>query len=93
MNIEQKKQMEANWMIPMLFHKSNLNRVKKGTGAYHVIHVKNHVREKGGKVDCLLIRGEEGEVKYGGSGKDFNQWTEEDYTNAINSYNNEFSKN
>lgn len=79
--------LQNSWMMSMLFHKSNLNRVKKATGAQHVIHIKNYQ----GKINCLLIRGKEGEVKYGGR-RSFSDWTEQDYDNAIKSYEDEFKQ-
>jgi hypothetical protein len=84
------EQLESNWVMVHLFHKSNVARVKKDTGAYHVIHIKDHKNKNGYRVNCLLIKSKKGEVKYGGA-KDFNSWTADDYTNAINSFNDEFT--
>lgn len=86
-NIELQK--AANWQIMAMFHQSNLNRVKKETGAFHVIHMRDHQNSNGEKVNCIYIKGKEGEIKYGGV-KDFSLWDNSDYTNAIKTYKNEF---
>ena len=83
------KQLDVNWKIRMLFHKSQLEKVKKKTGAHHVIHVHNFRDKENNKINCLYIKGERGEAKFGGL-KPFNDWTEADYQNASKSYINEF---
>lgn len=82
-------QKAANWQIIAMFHQSNLNRVKKETGAFHVIHIRDHKNSKAERVNCIYVKGKEGEIKYGGV-KDFSLWDREDYTNAIKMYKNEF---
>ena len=82
-------QKEANWRIMAMFHQSNLNRVKKETGAFHATHMQEYRNSKGEKVNCIYIKGKEGEIKYGGV-KDFSLWKTEDYTNAIKMYKDEF---
>lgn len=81
-----------NWALMTMFHKSNIDKVKRQTGAYHVIHIKDHITKNKQKVNCLLMRGKKGECKYGGV-KNFISWTKEDYQEAINTYNNEFKAN
>ena len=88
---ELEKELQSQWKMISLFHKSNVNKVKQQTGAFHVIHIKDFCDSNKDRLNCLLIKGKKGEAKYGGQ-KNFNSWTNQDYQNAIKSYNNEFKQ-
>jgi len=83
-------ELQSNWKLIAMFHKNNVARVKREAKVHHVVHIKDHKNKNGYRVNCLLIKSKKGEVKYGGA-KDFNSWTADDYTNAINSFNDEFT--
>lgn len=81
--------LQQNWLIQAMFHKNSLARVKRETGAHHVIHIEDFRNTAGEKINCILMKGKEGELKYGGA-KPFYLWEPQDYTNAIKMYKDEF---
>lgn len=74
-----------SWQLQALAHKNLILKVKKKTGASHVGHIKGIVREDGVKINCIWIKSDKGEIKYGGE-KDFADFTAQDYDNAATQY-------
>lgn len=77
--------------IKILFHKQMVRKVKQNTKAHTVMHVKN-ANVGGQRVNYLLIKGYDSkgeplEVKVGGE-QDFEDYTENQYNQAIVTYNN-----
>lgn len=73
-----------NAKILMMFHKQMVKRVKERTGAHTVMHVKGDW-VNGKKINYLLIRSKEKEVRVGAE-HSFDDYTAENYEEAINEF-------
>lgn len=73
------------WQLQTMFHQSWIGKIKEQTGATHVLHIKDEVRN-GEKINCIYIKSKDKEIKYGGK-KAFVNFTDKDYKTAINEYN------
>lgn len=70
----------------LFYHKYWIKEIKKRTGAKHVTHIKDfYDQDNRRKINVIYIKSKDFEMKYGGE-KDFSQFTDKDYEEAINSY-------
>lgn len=70
----------------MFFHKYWIKEIKKRTGATHTAHIKDfYDSDNKRKINVIHIKSKDYELKYGGA-KNFSQFTDKDYEEAINSY-------
>lgn len=76
---------QGMWQMQAMYHKNQIIKVKEQTGATHVSHIKNEIKD-GEKINCLYIKNGEKELKYGGP-KSFFEFSPEDYKEAIKEFN------